>query len=256
MKLMTYNIYNGAADTLDNVITIVNEENPDVLCLNETNGFDDNDNEKLKSFAEQTNLPYYHLEKCGDGDDYHVVILSKTPFKKIEIVHPLARAGIVGIIETPLGDIAVCSTHLSPFSEEKRLGEVASILETLQTYKYKIILGDLNSLSAKDNYSKTMSQSFTHGQIRKFTSGGEVCFDVTKYIADNNFSDSAVLAHKQNETTVPTPVNQDASHSQMRLDYIFISKSLEASMKDYRVIKNSLTDHASDHYPIVAEIIE
>jgi endonuclease/exonuclease/phosphatase family metal-dependent hydrolase len=38
------------------------------------------------------------------------------------------------------------------------------------------------------------------------------------------------------------------------LDYFFVSEALKPVVAKYRVVRNSLADRASDHYPIVVEL--
>lgn len=63
MKLMTYNILDGAAAGLDQVIEVVVRESPDFLTLNEANTFSENNNQILKKFAAKTDFPYYELSR-------------------------------------------------------------------------------------------------------------------------------------------------------------------------------------------------
>jgi len=49
-------------------------------------------------------------------------------------------------------------------------------------------------------------------------------------------------------------VNRDPYHAELRLDYIFVSDSLRENVASYSVVKNALTDKASDHYPIVVSL--
>jgi exodeoxyribonuclease-3 len=252
MKVMTYNIYDGAAKTLENVIDIVNAEAPDFLSLNEANGFDLHYNLLLKEFAHKTGFKYYHLEKCGDGDDYHVAVFSKIPYRLQMAVHPVSRAAIVTVLSTQLGEIVICGTHLSPHSEDVRIRELRLILHALSPYEHKIILGDLNSLSQKDSYPDSIVENFTHGQLRKFTTNNKIRYELINSLADDGFNDVAALFESRSTNTVPTPVNTDTSHSKMRLDYIMVSDSLKSLLREYAVIKNDLSDISSDHYPVVA----
>jgi exodeoxyribonuclease-3 len=250
---MTYNIYNGATTTFDEVIDIVRYANPDVLVLNEANGFEYQD--KLKQFAEKTNFPYYEIGLCGDGDDYHVALLSKLPFASVEHIEPLSRAAILALIHSPsLGDIAVVGTHLSPYSEVVRLNEVKLILSAMESYDNKVVMGDMNSLANSDHYPPNLIQDFNTGQLRKFTTDGKIQFDVIQDILDSGLTDTAVLLGKNHDTTAPTSVNTDAEHSDMRLDYIFISKCMTDKLAQYYVVKNPTTEIASDHYPVCIEI--
>jgi len=237
MKLMTYNIYAGAAATFDTIIEIVNREAPDFLTLNEANGFDLDKNRLLDEFAQRT-----------------VAIFSRKPFASPAAVRPLSRAAIVAVINTPIGEVAICGTHLSPHSEDIRLKELKLILDVISPYEHKILLGDLNSLSIKDSYPDSIIKDFTHEQLRKFTTNEKVRYDLINSLINNGFNDIAVLVGKQATVTVPTPVNTDTSHSKMRLDYIMVSDSLKEHIMDYEVVKNDLTTISSDHYPIVADL--
>ena len=38
------------------------------------------------------------------------------------------------------------------------------------------------------------------------------------------------------------------------VDYIFVSDFLKNKVKNYAVIKNKMTEKASDHYPVVIEL--
>ena len=61
---MTYNIYNGAETTIDDVIAVINEVKPDILTLNEANGFENDTRKRLAYVSEQTAMPYTHLALC------------------------------------------------------------------------------------------------------------------------------------------------------------------------------------------------
>lgn len=52
--------------------------------------------------------------------------------------------------------------------------------------------------------------------------------------------------------TVPTVAYADVEFATMRCDYLLASKSLAALAKSYQVIRNPVTDSASDHYPVLA----
>lgn len=68
------------------------------------------------------------------------------------------------------------------------------------------------------------------------------------------YIDSALELNKNLENTVPTFANEDNAHSNFRLDYIFLSESLVPHLKNYEVVKNSLTNKASDHYPVTVTL--
>jgi exodeoxyribonuclease-3 len=251
MKLMTYNVLDGGAAGLDLVVDVIKQESPDYLTVNEANTFANNDYAILKEVAEKTGFPHYELALSGEYD-YHVAVLSKYPFKKVHKLTPLMRACIVAVIETELGEISVASLHLTPYSEDLRHPEIDLITNFQKQHEKRIFMGDMNSLSRYDGYNEGMIKNFNDIQIKKFTTNGKLRFDAIDKILSVGYFDAAYEVGKNNEHTVPTPANKDNAHSDMRLDYIFISGSLLPRLIDYEVVKNGITDKASDHYPVIA----
>ena len=52
--------------------------------------------------------------------------------------------------------------------------------------------------------------------------------------------------------TVPTVAYRDTEFATMRCDYLLASQALATKARSYQVIRNHLTDTASDHYPVLA----
>src|SRR3989338_2335619 len=98
MKLMTYNILDGASETLSEIIEIVKKESPDYLTLNEANTFARDDSKILKEFAISTGFKFFDIALSGKHD-YHVAVFSKYPFKGVHKLQPLARACLIALIE-------------------------------------------------------------------------------------------------------------------------------------------------------------
>lgn len=251
MKLMTYNILNGGEGDFEAVIQVIKDESPDFLTINEANGFDGNDSQKLKEFSQKTELPYYKLALSGEYD-YHVAVLSRKPFKEVKEIKPLMRAAILVLIETDFGDLSIIGTHLTPYSEDLRLPEIDLITGEQKQFANKILMGDMNSLSPSDGYDERMINDFNEMQLKKYTTDGKLRFDAINKIMSYGYCDTALIFNKQKEYTAPTSINEYQAHSNMRLDYIFVSESLKNKVASYSVIKNSLTEKASDHYPVVA----
>lgn len=251
---MTYNILNGATEALPQVIDVVRAETPDYLTLNETNTFAKNDHKILKEFAQAANFPYFDMALSGEGD-YHVAIFSKYPFQETHKLQPLARACFIAVVNTELGPISIASLHLTPSSEDERLPEIDLILAHQNRYKHKILMGDMNSLSPDDGYNPAITKNFNDMQLKKFTTAGKLRFDAIQKILATGYTDPAVTLGKNREHTAPTSINEYYAHSDMRLDYIFLSASLLSHLQSYAVIKNTLTETASDHYPVTVTLL-
>lgn len=253
MKLMTYNILNGGEDRFDGIIDIINNESPDFLMINEANTFEREENKKLKLLAEKTGLPNYHLALSGEYD-YHVAVFSKLPFSKLEEIKPLMRAGINIVLKTEIGEVSIIGTHLTPYTEAQRLPEIKRIIETQKSFPNKILMGDMNSLSPHDGYDESMIKDFNEMQMKKFTENRKLCFNAIHKIESAGYKDVGFLQKQNKIYTAPTSINEANAHSNMRLDYFFVSENLLEKVINYKVLKDDLTEKSSDHYPVIMEL--
>lgn len=252
MKLMTYNILNGAKDRLSVVLDVIKHEKPDYLTINEANTFIADNDRNLKFFAKEADFPYYDIALSGEYD-YHVAVFSKYQFKTINKLRGFRNACLETLINCDFGDVSICGTHLTPYTEDERLKELNLIILHQKKYKNKIILGDLNSLSPDDNYNPKMI-ILNDIQKRKFTKNDKLQFKVISRLKNEGYVDTSLQLGANHKNTVPTPFNTDNAHGFMRLDYIFISTSLIKNLREVNVIKNELTNMASDHYPVTATL--
>lgn len=251
MRWMAYNIFEGAQNTFPDVLAVVDTAQPDLLVINEANGFD-NDG-KLDALA-SAGLQYYHIEKCGDGDQYHVALLSREPLHNVQAIRPLARAAILAEVRVPgVGEAGVVGTHLTPFSETKRVKEIECILAALKKYDDAAIVGDMNALSPEDTYPDNFLRALTPSQRKKFSANNRLSFSAIQTILDAGFVDIAVQTGKQDVATVPTQANTDPDHARLRLDYIFAMGKLAGLVVRYEVLVNETTNASSDHYPLVVD---
>lgn len=253
MKIMTYNILGEDDQRIPDALAAIKAVHPDFLAIQEANQFTKNENHYLHLFSKELGLPFYELSHATEHD-YHVASFSKYPFKRVQKLKGFRNAALETIIMCELGEVSICNAHLTPYTEEERVVEVHRIIEAQKDSSQRIILGDLNSLSLHDNYSID-SIVINESQRRKFTNNGELQLQVTTVIEASGYIDAMYRAGMNHTNTVPTPVNADTAHGTMRLDYLFVSNSLIDCVKSVDVLKNELTNRASDHYPIVAELI-
>lgn len=248
MKVVSYNCYEGAQDTHDILLGAIEDLKPDILQLQEIN-----------EWGEGSPSPFQLLTENGDFETA-VFGDSNTRFK----LGTLARRTSLGSevlaegfwhstihAELPFRDstLHVWNVHLNPQLEDNRLPEIDSILQKIDLESYALITGDFNSLAESDGYDEQdLLAQFNEQGLKKF---GETAlrYDVIKRLTDTGLVD--VGARYSWQHTVPTPANKDMAHAaQLRLDYAFATPKLAALVSGYRVVKNELTDHASDHYPI------
>jgi exodeoxyribonuclease-3 len=252
LRVMSYNIWDGGNDRLENIISVVNEIRPDILVLNEANGFTDKNNEKLTYLSKKTDLRHYYIEVCGDGWGYHVAVLSKKPIVSVRAIKPVLRAIILTKIPVKKDqNICLVGLHLSPFTEPDRVEEVRKLLPEIAGEKSVIVAGDFNSLSPQDDYDDELVSTLPKEAVNKFTVNGKFRYDVLRLLSEHGLLEP--VHNGANAQTVPTKVGK-TDHFACRLDHILISKDLAAKVQNYNTVINSLTDGASDHYPVYMDI--
>lgn len=250
---MTYNILGGSEDRIDLIVDTILDESPDFLVVNEANSFLPDVSGHLRKLADTTGLSYAAAAPSGQ-DTFHVLLFSEKPLDYVQFLTPLVRAGVIAVVDSIFGQLAIVGTHLTPFAEHERLTEITSILEAVKPYPNAIIMGDLNALSPDDDYRHLTYAEMNTVQREKFTADEQVRFDTIRKVEEAGFVDTAVAQERNHLPTSPTALTHDVAHANTRLDYVFVSQPLANYVVDYRVIKNRNTVIASDHYPVVVEL--
>jgi exodeoxyribonuclease III len=263
MRILSYNILYGGQDRhgsrLPKILDAISHINADCALIQEANRFDENLFSILGSSARALGFDHAAMSAADDIDGlggYSVATFSRNEFRAIDTFHGKFRnAALQTVIDTDLGQISICNIHLTPGSEDDRLRELAVVLDAQRKYDFKIIAGDFNSLSPEDHYDADMIAQFNQTQKRKFTRTNRLRVEVISRVLDEGMIDVARALGKSHELTVPTKMAVDAAHkTPLRIDYVFASQKLVPYIGQFGVEKNALTDHASDHYPIVFEI--
>lgn len=252
MRFVSYNLYEGAQDTYTQLQDFLGEQQPDVLCLQEANGWNDGNPKRIDDFGENVGLPH-HVYGNSNTRFKLATFLEYAPISSHVRTEGFWHSAIRTTVEYNGSLLNIWNIHLDPKEEDKRVAEVERLLILINPHEQTIITGDFNSLSEADNYPDNLIDKLTAQSIAKFGTD-RLRFDVTKRLAEAGFVDAATeLGVATN--TVPTPANQDANHAvEMRLDYMFVSSGLVKHIKSITVPKTSLTDKISDHYPIVLDI--
>lgn len=253
MKVLSYNAFEGAENTQDYLFTLIERERPDLLQMQEINGWGEGSPNTLEKLAETVG---FNGVVYGDSNTrFKLGTLSLQPFKSSQVLKEGFWHCAVGTT-IPFGDdeLHAWNLHLCPKLEDDRLPEIRQIIDQIDPGSYTLITGDLNSLAATDPYPKDLAKILAAIGLTKFGEG-ELRFDVTDALLAAGFVDVGAQYSWQN--TVPTAANHDAAHAAaLRLDYMFATAKLAALVTDYRVIKDSLSDEASDHYPIAVKFSE
>lgn len=250
MKILSYNLRSGAIDTYQDLVALITTEKPDVLCLQEANGWHLGTPSRLQQFAEATG---FHAWQFGDSNtDFKLVTYSRLPIVAGESLtegfwHSAVRI-TVSWENTPL---TIWNIHLDPRAPSYRVAEITQLISLADTSERVVVTGDLNSVSQSDTYPPDLLKKLLLSGIEKFGTTN-LSFDELDLFANAGLIDT-FARRKVTENTVPTPANNDLFHAaHLRLDYLLASPSIDSLITNVTVIKNSRTDRISDHYPLRA----
>lgn len=256
IKIMNYNILHGFHNVnppfnleekrLESAKKIVNEENPDVIVLTEACYGGPNIFNINMDYKKIFNYPYGYFGKWGEHE-WGNFLLSKYPIE-CETIPFGKRTAIKSKISINNKKIYLDIIHPHPELTENEKIEITKPL-VKKIKKPYFLVGDFNSLSDEDDYSKeklirgfknfdkTPIQSVDRILERKFI----------PYIKSFGLKDT--FNKNSRGYTVPTGIYGKDKSSAMRMDFIFASSDVEPL--ETKIIKNKLSEYASDHYPVV-----
>lgn len=261
MKIVNYNLLNGVCHeekpfNLDKkrlflVAKVLEKENPDILILTEAYLWPFAKKDKLNNYPDLFDNLCNLYAPAQNQFRWAPVVFSRFPteFTDFSEFHKTFLRIIINIEKRK---IFLDVIHPHPeFSEQEKEELANKILKNHQT-PY-ILAGDLNSLSPQDNYNYPNLlegyRKFMKEKAEQKIEDMSSCLFV-KSILKNGLIDSFRTNHEEFDFTVPTNLRSKNKDSAVRIDYIFCSKQFK--IVESGIIKDKLTEQASDHYPIYA----
>lgn len=262
IKIVCYNILNGFTGDnkpyiLDNkrknaAIKILERENPDILILCEGWFWPSTKKDNLKDFKKLINSLTKTSMPAENTFRYAPIVISKFPviFQDLSEYH---KKFIRCQITIKKKNLNLDVYHPSPdnLSEEEKASFLKKIID--KPRPNHILAGDFNTLSPEDKYDeKALITGFSRFMGNKAeTKVKDLLKTQTVELAlSRGFIDSYKIKKQKETYTVPTDFRSKDKISAIRIDYIFCSKDIK--ILDSGIIKNKLTEMASDHYPIYA----
>ena len=264
LKIIEYNLLDGFFDRNEENILVPNEnrknaaqeimkkENPDILILTEA------DHTKNKRFSQDYkkifNYPYgFFASKKLPHRDFGIGILSKFPIvEKEKILLPKSR-WIKTSIKINGKIIYVDAVHPN---SHNTIEEKEDLFKDLIGRKKNpfIVAGDFNAIHPEDKYNKkdllkNFSRKFGDKQKAENVVEEILKAKIIKFLLKQDLIDTYKEKNKKQDYSYHTKLR---GNNMMRIDYIFCSK--EFKVLNSGIIKNKLTEEASDHYPIFAEL--
>ncbi|MBT4400035.1 MAG: hypothetical protein HOD37_11185 [Bacteroidetes bacterium] len=270
LKVMTYNILTGFDWNQDStrgteLIKWVNTHKPDVLALQEMNGFNP---ERLAVFAKKWGHDHSAIVKSSG---YPVALTSNKP---IIVKERLLEGMWHGMLHCETQGIDFFVVHLSPADWQFRKREALLISEKIkvvakETNDY-IVLGDFN---AHTPFDVEFSRKYPY-QLERYRKGDasndkyqnlhnrEYDYSVLSTFLSLSLIDvSNRFVPMNDRTTCPTPLNvprwlstEEMKKTKHRIDFILLSPELAQKCTGAWIYNGQENYYLSDHYPVMVEL--
>ncbi|MEV6350662.1 endonuclease/exonuclease/phosphatase family protein [Actinoplanes sp. NPDC051851] len=261
LRLMTWNIKTGGVDRrerirLPAIAQVISAARPDLLCLQELRDFDRSGGRRMRDLAHAAGM-VPHLARSVFGQP--VAVLVRPPLRMdrtASVTWRLHHAAAVALIGLGGGaHLTVVSTHLNPFSPDRRRREARFLaLRYASTTARVVLAGDLNGLHPADDHEAALDGLDAAYRRRHLGPDGAVDSRALAAFAGAGFTDLWRVAGDGDPRTVPTSRGGGAEFGGMRLDYVLASPPVAAAAREMRVIRGGATEHASDHYPVRVDL--
>ena len=233
MKICTFNIHNftnsDCIDSTDNLVTLINKNNYDIIALQEVT-----DEKDLKLFVKKLKLEYNYLY------NRHNALLSIYSIKNNLNKNTKERYTSCLLTISKNFILNVLNIHLNYKCEYIRIEEIRKIFSSSNKYinKYPtIVMGDFNALTKEDYSNKELVHIIKE---RKYSKWETPVYDLTNTIKDEyKFKDTRMLSNKTGDN--------GTSRFNTRIDYIFINDSLKDLLinidNNHIHLLNKISDH-------------
>jgi exodeoxyribonuclease III len=254
LRVMTWNIKSGGAGRFGAIASVIEHEFPHVLALQELHGFDTRGGRRLVELADDIGMTPY-LARSAFGQP--VAVLVRPPLRiarHAAVRWRLHHAAAVAIVPTGRGPLTVVSTHLNPFSPERRMREARWLAARYRSARRMVVLaGDLNALDPGTDHAGEVARLPALYRRRHTDAAGAVDTRAIAAFAAAGFVDLWPRVGTGDGRTAPTSEGGGAEFSGMRLDYVLATAPAAHLARVGHVARGGPAEHASDHYPVVID---
>lgn len=254
MRLMTYNILTGGVDHDDStrlarVLAIVQEQQPDVLVLNECNHFDARGNQTLHAVERQLGMRGV-LARAATG--FHVAIFVRDlALVESEQVQPAYHAMLKVTALWGRQPVTILGAHLCPFGGTHRLLEAELMTRFALDAEWVFAAGDLNAISPNDA-SRIDTSGWPERRRARHEFQGTIDTRAIDTLQRAGLVDLALAADNP-APTIGMMQGTPESH-RGRIDYVFGTRPVAATLRSSHVVSNDEARTASDHLPLVVDV--
>lgn len=261
LTVLTYNTLFAGHDGSDDrraqaQIGLINELRPDVFLMQEAKGFEASGGAWLHALEQQIGMRGFLALAPRTGQNLAIFIrepLHAVGFEADGVHFHHATATLRVALPGSNQQITFISAHLCPNGPVVRLREAAYLAVQAAPDKLTLITGDFNSASPHDAEPADWPTLAAHHRARYLAADLKgIDRSVLSNLEAAGWVDLGHQLDPLKTPTVPTAAYRDVEFATMRCDYLLASKALAAHATSYQVIRNAVTDAASDHYPVLA----
>jgi exonuclease III len=247
LRVLTYNLYFGGADRLEEIYQVLAHIKADVIALTEAD-----DPLVVATLAERLGLQHIWAEGSGDR---HIATLSRYPILEWQIYRrrPLTQAVLETKLDFAAGPISIYNAHflptlLLPFEIRRwqAIGKLLQIIHARQPGPH-LIAGDLNAIAPGDR----VLQRHNPVQMRRLMAWQlNIIFRLAlPRLLKAGYVDCFRRLHPTADGFTWMPGNLTT-----RYDYILADSFMAAQLQSCRVVDDiAAVCTASDHLPLLAE---
>lgn len=268
MRMLSYNVMQGGFESysydldfpkrLPLIQKVVRLSGADFVCLIDTFRWDTFfTNKTLQDLFEYehfftVNLGDQRLKKLGHNNA--ITVMTKYPNPKFESIRIDSRNAIKTTLKVDGKMLSIFCVYLDDLSDASRVSQIRGLETHLDKASVSYILGDLNCV--ENLYATKVKALIKERLIAEQDKRPVLEQTLEEMIESKVFSELRRIGFKnispRLHLTLPTRLSPLAIKPFIQLDYALSNNGVVA--KSFKVIKNSLTEKASDHYPIIVEV--
>jgi endonuclease/exonuclease/phosphatase family metal-dependent hydrolase len=253
VRLLTYNIREGAVGRAEQIAEVISAANADVVALQEARH--PNVVERIATLA---GFPY-----CDSCPLHSPGFLSKVPVIDHGWRHPPRTRH--ALLELSLGDgfPRVFVLHLrawfSKWSEQRRARELRGLLDGIReqlerernAFAFHVLAGDFNALAPGERFDPSPMPAWIRGMV--WLSGRDIARSTIEMMRADGYADAWRTVHPDWEAEPGYTFPVWSPH--VRLDYVFTPAAYAARVTSCEVRRTpEIARSASDHYPLLVEL--
>jgi len=240
VKIISYNIQEGGSGRLSSIASVLRQQEPDIVALLEAGN-----RANVEALAHELSMEIAFGE--ANTPIGHMAWLSRLPIHRAENHRHPGLAKTLLEIEVNWADVPLhlFATHLSSrWDPPEPVEEIPIILDLLRSLADQphLLVGDFNALRPGDPVGP-----LPEGVEKRGDAADGAPRDAIRLLLDAGYIDCYRAQHSQSPGyTYPS------TRPWLRLDYIFASPPIAASLHDCDIVNADDAVTASDHLPIWA----